>query len=371
MRENQELYTKLSSQTKCISLEIKPVGKTRQIIEEKGIIHRAEGLYTTAHDLFPVLDEFIKQAMNRFYDEADGIIAACMAKEADKENIEKHLDHWDELAVLLKEDVKKYYQTEADIIETLSIAGGKCINEFATECAEKYGIKKSCSFGSATFLFDLIPAFIDNNETFSSNKQEIIDNILQLKGCNILFKGYYTSRIASMRAIAKRIFENFKKYIDNIPKFARFLESEDSKGLLESFPIFESFVHPGYYVQFISPSGINDYNFVISGTYDKDGVVDAGYNYLCNLINQEHAKDKNSKKIRYRKAETLWQQIFEPSERQFHIDHSAYSDEDARTLISDVSRNINEGFLKSLNKTIKDYADPEGIIVKYDKIHAL
>ena len=291
-------FTRLYPLSKTLRFELKPVGKTKENIEQNGILERDNERAVAYKAVKKVVDEYHKAFIELMLDDF----------ELDKNDLMKFYDLYQRPSVDLKRktDLPK-------IQETLR----KQISERFTK-NEQY----KRLFGKELIREDLINKFVKTtkgiayirsqkgNEGLSDvevlqKQEELVAEIGMFKDFTGYFDGLKKNRENmyvgddEATSIAHRmISENLPKFVDNMDVFAKIEASEVAKHFDELYNAMEPYLNVNeiaemfqldYYSVVLTQKQIDVYNAIIGGKVLDDG---SGFfskiSHIRSSINQNH-----------------------------------------------------------------------------------
>lgn len=271
----------LYSLSKTLRFELKPVGRTLEHIEKKGLIKQDEVRAEEYVKVKEIIDEyhkaFIKMCLGKLslkldsdgeYDSLeDYMTIASKAKRTEQE--EKQFDQ-------VKENLRKQ-------VVAAFAKGGSYGDLFKKELIQKH-----------------LPEFVKTDE-----EKRMVDNFSKF---TTYFTGFHENRKnmydveAKSTAIAYRlIHENLPTFIDNIKSFAKIENSDVSEKFAEIEKSFEGYLNVfhlndifklDYFTETLTQEQISVYNYLIGGRTLEDGTKLQGINEYVNLYNQQHKDNR-------------------------------------------------------------------------------
>lgn len=358
--------------SKTLRFELKPIGKTKENIENNGILERDTERAIAYKAVKKVIDEYHKSFIELMLDDLElgkGI-----------------LDEFYYLYHLPTSDAKR----KTDLPKVQEVLR-KQISERFTK-SEQY----KRLFGKELIREDLVefvktPQYenvireMPGNERLTDNEvkqiQESVQNdIAQFDDFTTYFVGFYDNRknmyVADDKAtsIAHRMIdENLPKFVDNMDVFDRIAASDVATHFNELYKALEPYLNVNeitelfqldYYSTVLTQKQIDVYNAIIGGKVLDDGTKVQGLNEYVNLYNQQQ-KDKSK---RLPKLKPLFKQILSERNAISWLPDEFENDNEMLQSIRKCYHDLEEqvyGSLKTLLGNIKDY-DLERIYLPND-----
>ena len=281
MKSIEEL-TGLYSLSKTLRFELKPIGKTLEQIERKGLLTQDEQRSEEYERMKIIIDDYHKR-----------FIAMCLRNcKLKVENIDNQNDSLEEYALRLSKS--KRDDSDEIVLEKIKENLRKQIVK---------AFKNGNTYGDL-FKKELVKKHLPDFVTDAEDKQ-IVQNF---NNFTTYFTGFHENRKnmysdeAKSTAIAYRlIHENFPRFYDNLRSFAIIAESEVSSHFSDiesAFSLYLNVEHIAEMFQFdyfsdtLTQEQIEVYNHIIGGKTEKDGTKIQGINEFVNLYNQQHKEAK-------------------------------------------------------------------------------
>lgn len=358
-----EKFTNLYQVSKTLRFELIPIGKTKENIEQKGILERDNNRAISYKTIKKVIDEyhkeFIEQKLNAF---------KFKMIEYDGEHIDP-LDIFNSLYHSTGQNRKKSIVRVQDALR-------KQISEHFTNSHE---YKKL--FGKELITEDLVqfvttPMFEKYLKTKKGNENlnddeihKIKDNIVQeisnFKGFTTYFSGFFENRknmyVADDKAtsIANRlIMENLPKFIDNMDVFEEISASDVSLHFDTLYKEMEEYLNVNsieelfqldYFSDVLTQKQIDVYNAIIGGKTLEDGTKIKGLNEYVNLYNQQQKERSN----RLPKLKSLFKQILSERNAISWLPEEFANDNEMLDCIEQCYQNLKENVFEGAN-SLKD-----------------
>lgn len=276
--ESMKDLTGQYSLSKTLRFELKPIGKTLEHIEQKGLLTQDE---QRAEEY-----ELMKGIIDRYH---KAFITMCLRNCKIKvNNADDELDSLEEYSSLLSKS-KRDADDEDKLEKIKENLRKQIVNAFKS--GNTYGdlFKKE-------LIKNHLPDFVTDEE-----EKQVVEHF-----CNFTtyFTGFHDNRKnmysdeAKSTAIAYRlIHENFPRFFDNLRSFAKISESEVANRFPEIESAFSLYLnvehiadmfHVDYFPVVLTQEQIDVYNNIIGGKTEEDGTKIQGINEYINLYNQHH-----------------------------------------------------------------------------------
>ena len=266
------------SLSKTLRFELKPIGKTLEHIEQKGLLTQDEQRAEEYEQMKGIIDRYHK-----------AFITMCLRNCKIKvNNTDDELDSLEEYSSLLSKS-KRDADDEDKLEKIKENLRKQIVNAFKS--GNTYGdlFKKE-------LIKNHLPDFVTDEE-----EKQVVEHF-----CNFTtyFTGFHDNRKnmysdeAKSTAIAYRlIHENFPRFFDNIRSFVKISESEVANRFPEIESAFSLYLnvehiadmfHVDYFPVVLTQEQIDVYNNIIGGKTEEDGTKIQGINEYINLYNQHH-----------------------------------------------------------------------------------
>ena len=276
--ESMKDLTGQYSLSKTLRFELKPIGKTLEHIEQKGLLTQDE---QRAEEY-----ELMKGIIDRYH---KAFITMCLRNCKIKvNNTEDELDSLEEYSSLLSKS-KRDADDEDKLEKIKENLRKQIVNAFKS--GNTYGdlFKKE-------LIKNHLPDFVTDEE-----EKQVVEHF-----CNFTtyFTGFHDNRKnmysdeAKSTAIAYRLIHaNFPRFYDNLRSFAKISESEVAHRFPEIESAFSLYLnvehiadmfHVDYFPVVLTQEQIDVYNNIIGGKTEEDGTKIQGINEYVNLYNQHH-----------------------------------------------------------------------------------
>lgn len=267
MKKINEL-TALYPLSKTLRFELKPIGKTLDYIEQKGLIVQDEQRAEEYKQVKKIIDSYHKE-----------FITMCL--KGLKLNM-IYLERYESLARDVHRDEAEFDKVKAALRKQIVEAfkqGGSYNDLFKKELIQKH-----------------LPEFVESEE-----EKKMVANFSKF---TTYFTGFYENRKnmysdeEKSTAIAYRlIHENLPLFLDNMRSFRKIAESEEGEHFANIEGRFEEYLNVehlaemfelDYFSDTLTQEQIAVYNSVIGGCTLDDGTKIQGINEYVNLYNQQH-----------------------------------------------------------------------------------
>ena len=335
---NLSRFTNLYSLSKTLSFELQPVGKTKENIEENGILLRDERRAEDYKQVKKIIDEYHKQ----FIKERLWNFKLPLNDEGRHNSLEEYKTLYD----LSKRNVEE----EATFAEIKDNLRGIIAKQLTSAQAYKR------IFGKELIREDLID-FLEDEED-----KEIVS---QFADFTTYFGGFHKNREnmysaeEKSTAIAYRlIHQNLPKFMDNMRTFARIAETsvaehfadiyEGSKEMLNVGSIEEIF-RLDYFSDTLTQPHIEVYNYIIGKRVLEDGTEIKGINEYVNLYNQKLKDKKQCLPF----LVPLYKQILSDREKLSWIAEEFDSDEKMLAAIKETYNHLHDLLMGEENESLR------------------
>ena len=344
-------FTGLFSLSKTLRFELKPVGKTRENIEKKGLLAEDEKRAESYKKVKKLIDEYHKTFIEK---------ALSNLTEKEKDEFRKLLDKYFEYYNGNKKD---------DLVNCVTELRKHIAGVFKNE-NNKETFKRI--FGKELIREDLLKAVKSDDERKSIG--EFNDFTTYFTGFHENRKNMYSADEKSTAIAYRLINENLPKFIDNMKIFEKISQVEEMKSNIEELQknlsnelngvaVAEFFKLP-FYGSLLTQSQIENYNLIIGGKSPKQGEKIKGLNEYINLYNQQQTE----KKDRLPKFKPLFKQILSDRNAISWLPDEFENDNDMLRSIEKCYQDLNEQVfdpLKTLLGSIKEF-DLEHIYLPND-----
>lgn len=267
MKQLSEL-TGLYSLSKTLRFELKPIGKTLEHIESKGLIAQDEQRAEEYKKVKDIIDryhkKFITMCLSDFKFEQNSL-ETYVALAEDTNRDEKAFD-----------EIKKTLRKQ--IVETFK-KGGSYSDLFKKELIQKH-----------------LPEFVSDEE-----EKKMIANFSKFttyfNGFNENRKNMYSDEDKSTAIAYRLIHENLPMFVNNMKSFSRIADSDVHQHFTEIESSFSEYLgvehleemfQLDFFSETLTQEQIAVYNHIIGGRALEDGTKLKGINEYVNLYNQQH-----------------------------------------------------------------------------------
>lgn len=277
-------FTNLYPVSKTLCFELQPIGKTKENIEENGILNRDEKRAEDYKTVKGFIDEYHKQFIkDRLWN---------FKLPLNSEGHHNSLEEYQSLYELSKRDETQ----EASFTEVKDNLRSIIVKRL-TERDSAY----ERIFKKELIREDLID-FLENEE-----EKELVR---QFADFTTYFAGFYENRKnmysaeEKSTAIAYRlIHQNLPKFMDNMKAFAKIAETSVAEHFADIYEGWKEYLNVGsieemfrldYFSETLTQTHIEVYNYIIGKKVLEDGTEIKGINEYVNLYNQQQ-KDKRQR----------------------------------------------------------------------------
>lgn len=346
--------TGLYSLSKTLRFELKPVGKTKDNIETKGIIAQDEKRAEEYKKVKDIIDRYHKK-----------FIEMCLANLKLKTISDGNNDSLKEY-VTLASKANKDEKEDNDFKDVKTALRKQIVDAF----------KKGGSY-SDLFKKELIQVHLPDFVTDEQEKQ-MVENFgkftTYFTGFNENRQNMYSDEEKSTSIAYRLIHENLPMFIDNIKSFAKIAEHEDIDFLpdiengfkeelkrLKAQNISEVFDLANF-TNTLTQSQIDSYNAIIGARHDENGDKVQGINQYVNLYNQKN------KDARLPLLKPLYKMILSDRVALSWLPEEFATDEEMLAAINETHGNLKNVMtdVRELLQNIDNY-DTEHIYIANDK----
>ena len=345
MKQLNEL-TALYSLSKTLRFELKPIGKTRENIESKGLIDQDKIRADEYKKVKGIIDRYHKQFINM-----------CLH---DFNFAPDDLEAYASLAMAQNRDEGKFEEIKGKLRKQIADA-----------------FKNNSSY-SDLFRKELIQKHLPNFVTDEEEKKMVANFnkfTTYFNGFNENRRNMYSGEEKSTAIAYRLIHENLPMFIDNVKSFRRIAESDVSQHFAEIETSFTESLHVThlaemfqlqYFNETLTQNQIAAYNDIIGGRTLDDGTKLQGVNEYVNLYNQLH------KDCRLPLLKPLYKMILSDRVALSWLPDEFASDEEMLEAIKETYHSLKDtllgngdGSLRDLLLHIDDY-DTEHIYIAND-----
>ncbi|MBE6326412.1 MAG: type V CRISPR-associated protein Cpf1 [Bacteroidales bacterium] len=353
--ERFDELTGLYSLSKTLQFELKPIGKTLEQIERKGIIAQDEKRAEEYEIAKCIIDEYHK-----------AFISMCLkglrlnlSSTGSLDSLEEYVEQASKLR--RSESEEKNFDTikqnlRRQIVNSFKSRGGSFTDLFKKELITQH-----------------LPEFVSEK-----NKKQIVENFSKFTtyftGFHENRKNLYSEEEKSTAIAYRLIHENLPMFIDNIKTFAKIADSDVANYFVEIETTFSEYLDGShitdmfkleYFTETLTQEQISLYNNVIGGVSNEDGTKKKGLNEYVNLYNQQN-------KTRLPLLKPLYKMLLSDKVSLSWLPDDFVSDEEMIYAINEMQLSLKdllysdgENSLKYLLTHIGDY-DTEHIYISND-----
>lgn len=323
---NFENFTHLYSLSKTLKFELIPVKNTEKLLQERGIVTLDKSRYESYQKTKIFIDKFHNEFISG---SLTNVKLTSLNDYIDIYSSWKNEKNKDIRKIKQKKLINKESQIRKDIVALFDAYAVELVTQYRFELPNINFKKVSVDFLFETDIFKILKnKYGDETETMINN-ESIFDGWDNWHGYFTKFfetrKNFYKSDGTST-AVATRIVENLRKFVDNLDEYKKVslklplknLEKEHNVKLKDVFCV-------DFYAQCLNQIGIDKYNRVIGGFVDK--ISDAKTKGLNQYINEY--RQKTSDKLSHLKQ--LNKQIGSDKQEFFSV---IETDEELVTVVS-------------------------------------
>ena len=343
-------FTNLYQVSKTLRFELQPVGKTKENIEENGILMRDEKRAADCKIVKEIIDEYHKQYIeDRLKD-----FKLPLNSEGKHDSLEEYQALY-EMSKRSEADEAAFKEVKDNL---RSIIAERMTN------APTY----KCIFGKELIRKELVD-FLENENTkeiveFLENEKakEIVS---QFADFTTYFGGFHKNREnmysgeEKSTAIAYRlIHQNLPRFMDNMKAFERIAATSVAEHFVDIFKGWEEYLNVGsiaeifrldYFSDTLTQQHIEVYNYIIGKKVLEDGSEIKGINEYVNLYNQQQ-KDK---KLRLPLLVPLYKQILSDREKLSWIAEEFDSDDKMLAAITETYSHLHDLLMGEENESLR------------------
>ncbi len=336
---NLKQFTGLYPVNKTLRFELKPVGKTKENIENKGVLERDSQRAVDYKVVKGFIDEYHKQFIkDRLWSFKLPLFS------------EGHLDSLEEYKALY-EFSKRDETQEAEFSEVKDNLRS-IIAKRLTESGSAY----ERIFKKELIREDLI-AFLEKDEEKEIVRQ-FADFTTYFGGFHENRKNMYSAEEKSTAIAYRLIHQNLPKFMDNMKAFAKIAETSVAEYFADIYEGWKEYLNVGsieeifrldYFSETLTQPHIEVYNYIIGKKILKDGTEIKGINEYVNLYNQQQ-KDK-SKRLPF--LVPLYKQILSDREKLSWLTEEFDSDEKMLAAINESYEHLHDLLMGNENESLR------------------
>lgn len=356
MKTLKEL-TNLYSLSKTLRFELKPIGKTLEHIERKGLIAQDEQRAEEYEKVKDIIDRYHKS-----------FVRWCLSGVRLKLESTSNLDSLEEYVAIVSKS-KKDEADERNLAEVRYNLRNQIVSSFKEKDAFADLFKKE-------LILKQLPDFVTDAE-----ERQMVEKFSKFTtyftGFHENRKNMYSDEEKSTAIAYRLIHENLPMFLDNLKSFAKIAESEVAENFADIEDAFSEYLNVehisdifrlDYFTESLTQEQIEVYNNIIGGRTEEDGTKIQGLNEYVNLYNQQH-KDKSQ---RLPLLKPLYKMILSDRVAISWLPEEFASDEEMTKavtetcdLLNDVLVGDGEGSLRNLLLNLDNY-DTEHIYIAND-----
>lgn len=287
---------------KTLRFKLIPIGKTLDIIKEKGLLEEDQRRADDYQDVKKLIDNYHKAYIER------------VLKDFHFNHVNHGLD--DSL-----EEYFAYYHLDAKDLNRADGLANTSTNLRKQLVQQLVSDKSYARIFKKKLIEEDLPEFVNSDEKAIVDKFK--DFTTYFSGFNENRKNMYSDEAKSTAIAYRVVHENLPRFIDNIDSFKRIVEiSEMQEVLKRIYADFEEYLNVksieemfclNYYDLVVTQKQIDVYNMIIGGKTDDEGKQKVkGLNEYINLYNQQQQSKGNSNRLG--KLKMLYKQILSDKE---------------------------------------------------------
>ena len=300
-------FTNKYSLNKTLRFQLRPIGKTKENINKKGLLKEDEDLAKKYKDAKKIMDEYHKFFIDR--------------ELRDFTFDEEKLQEFYKIYTQLKKnknnkDMRKNLQKQQKMLRI--------------EVAKKL---KNDKIFKKDFINNILPNWLKEHPIQLDGIENPQDIISDFEQRTTYFNGFYenreniyTSKPHSTSIGHRLIHENLPRFLDNIDRYkkAKMLGVNFSRVETDFEVDLDNFFTPKGFNQYLTQSDIDQYNKIRGGYSKENNKKQQGINEIINLHAQKIPLREQKKNIRSCQLEELYKQILsDRSEISFRLDDIA------------------------------------------------
>lgn len=292
-------FTNKYSLSKTLRFELKPVGKTLEMLRENNVFKKDEIIQKKYEQTKPFIDrmhrEFVLEALNSVrlsglheYQKAlQGLQKNKKDKKVQKELQKNEKALREQIVILFNAQAKRWHEkysgTKKNTTEIL-----KEKDVFTAILKKKYGEEKD------SFVLDERGGFVLDSQ---GEKVSIFDDWKNFVGYFDKFfktrENFYKADGTETAIATRAINQNLKRFCDNMEIFNKLKDKIDFSEVEKDFSFEPTIVFSlDFYNECLLQSGIDKYNEFIGGKTLENGEKLQGVNELINQYRQDHKNEK-------------------------------------------------------------------------------
>lgn len=272
-----EDLTNVYSLSKTLRFELKPMGKTLEFIERKGLIEQDE---RRAED-YKIMKDIIDRYHKNFINDTLGRLRLKLQSDGNFDSLEEYVS----LASIIKRDDKEnanYDNVRMNLRKQIT-------DSFKQKEAYSFLFKKE-------LILQYLPDFVTDPE-----ERNIVESFgkftTYFSGFHKNRKNMYSDEEKSTAIAYRLIHENLPTFLDNLKSFAKIAESDIADYFIDIEQTFADSLDVKHiadlfqlsnFTETLTQRQISIYNDIIDGKVEEGGVKIKGINEYVNLYNQKH-----------------------------------------------------------------------------------
>lgn len=334
-----EQFTNLYPISKTLRFELQPIGKTKENIENNGILTRDE---KRAKDYLTV-KSFIDKYHKQFIKERLWNFKLPLKNEGNHDSLEEYRVLYE----LSRRDEKQ--ESEFSVIKDN-------LRNIIAKRLTASGSAYERIFKKELIREDLVD-FLDNDEDKEIVKQ-FADFTTYFSGFHENRKNMYSAEEKSTAIAYRLIHQNLPKFMDNMKAFAKIAETSVAEHFKDIYDGWEEYLNVGsiedifrldYFSETMTQPHIEVYNYIIGKKVLEDGTEIKGINEYVNLYNQQQ-KDKG-KRLPF--LVPLYKQILSDREKLSWLTEEFDSDDKMLSAINESYTQLHDLLMGDENESLR------------------
>lgn len=332
-------FTNLYPVSKTLRFELKPIGRTKEIIEKKGILSRDEKRAEDYKTVKRIIDEYHKQFIK------DRLWNFKLPLKSDGRH--SSLEEYQTLYEMSKrnESQEASFTEVKDNLRTIIV---KRLTESGTAYER--------IFKKELIREDLIN-FLENEDEKELVRQ-FADFTTYFTGFHENRKNMYSAEEKSTAIAYRLIHQNLPKFMDNMKAFAKIAETSVAEHFADIYEGWKESLNVGsieeifrldYFSETLTQPHIEVYNYIIGKKVFEDGTEIKGINEYVNLYNQQQ-KDKS---LRLPLLVPLYKQILCEREKLSWMAEEFNSDEKMLAAINETYNHLHDLLMGEENESLR------------------
>lgn len=332
-------FTNLFQVSKTLRFELQPVGKTKEHIEEGGILTRDEQRAENYKKVKGFIDEYHKQ----FIKDRLWTFQLPLSDEGRHDSLEEYQ--------ALYEQSKRDEAQEAAFTE---------VKDNLRHIIAKRLTEKDSAYDrifKKELIREDIVEFLDNEEDKDIVRQ-FADFTTYFTGFHENRKNMYSPDEKSTAIAYRLIHQNLPKFMDNMKSFAKIAQTAVAEHFIDIYEGWKEYLNVesleaifrlDYFSETLTQPHIEVYNYIIGKKILEDGTEIKGINEYVNLYNQQQ-KDKS---LRLPLLVPLYKQILSDREKLSWLAEEFDSDEKMLAAINETYNHLHDLLMGEENESLR------------------